>query len=118
MSKKLSRRAKHYWPLITENNMARIIRAPEADQDAAEIFAYIARDNIDAATQLLLHLDQVMGRLSELPLSGKAAYILAPSLRFVPVGAYLVFYRPMPNGIEVARILHGARDIEIEFSRD
>ena len=36
-------------------------------------------------------------------------------LRFLPVSRfkkYLIFYRPIPGGIEVVRVLHGARDIE------
>jgi toxin ParE1/3/4 len=37
---------------------------------------------------------------------------LAPGLRSFPVGSYLVFYRVVPEGIEVARILHGARDLK------
>jgi toxin ParE1/3/4 len=35
-------------------------------------------------------------------------------LRFLPIARfkkYLVFYRPIPGGIEVVRVLHGARDI-------
>src|SRR5439155_11946499 len=35
-------------------------------------------------------------------------------LRFFPITRYrkyLVFYRPTPGGIEVLRVLHGARDI-------
>ncbi len=35
-------------------------------------------------------------------------------LRYSPVSRfrkYLVFYRPVPGGIEVLRVLHGARDI-------
>jgi toxin ParE1/3/4 len=98
--------------------MARIFRAPKAVQDAADIFAYIARDNMSAATRLAMQVDRMLQRLLESPLSGKAADVLAPNLRCVPVGAYLVFYRPRADGIEVARILHGARDIEVEFSRN
>jgi toxin ParE1/3/4 len=30
---------------------------------------------------------------------------------------YLIFYRPIDNGVEVVRVLHGARDIEKEFRR-
>jgi len=26
--------------------------------------------------------------------------------------SYLIFYRPIPEGIEVLRVLHGARDID------
>ena len=40
---------------------------------------------------------------------------LAPRLRSFPVGPYVLFYRPTPNGIEVARVLHGARDIPSLF---
>ena len=35
-------------------------------------------------------------------------------LRFIPISRfrmYLVFYRPVPGGIEVLRLLHSARDI-------
>jgi plasmid stabilization system protein ParE len=30
----------------------------------------------------------------------------------------LIFYRPTKDGIEIVRILHGARDIAAEFFRD
>ncbi len=39
---------------------------------------------------------------------------LYADLRYFPVSrfrVYLVFYRPVPRGIEVLRVLHGARDI-------
>jgi toxin ParE1/3/4 len=28
---------------------------------------------------------------------------------------YLIFYRPFPNGVEIVRVLHGARDLEAQF---
>jgi toxin ParE1/3/4 len=98
--------------------MARIIRAPAAEQDAVEIWAYIARDNPPAADRLLARFDRILGTLAKQPLVGKSADELALNLRLIPIGAYLVFYRPLPDGIEVARILHGARDITAEFFRD
>lgn len=30
-------------------------------------------------------------------------------------GDYLIFYRPVDRGIEVVRVIHGARDIEALF---
>jgi toxin ParE1/3/4 len=39
---------------------------------------------------------------------------LYADLRYFPVShfrGYLVFYRPVPDGIEVFGVLHGARDI-------
>ena len=32
--------------------------------------------------------------------------------------AYVIFYRPIEDGIEVVRVLHGARDIEALFEAD
>ena len=36
---------------------------------------------------------------------------LAPELRSFPVDNYIIFYRPISEGIQVIRVLHGARDI-------
>ncbi len=38
-----------------------------------------------------------------------------PALRSLPVGNYLIFYLPIPNGIEVVRVLPGMRDIDTFF---
>lgn len=42
---------------------------------------------------------------------------IAPDLRYYPVGNYLIFYRPTETEIQVARVLHGARDIQAIFRR-
>jgi len=98
--------------------MPRIVRAPVADSDMAEIWAYIARDNPAAAEQVLARLDRMFRSLASQPLIGRDAAELAPRLRLMPVSAYLIFYRPLPDGIEVARVLHEARDITAEFFRE
>jgi toxin ParE1/3/4 len=36
---------------------------------------------------------------------------LRVSVLSAPFNAYLIFYRPVAGGIEVVRVLHGARDI-------
>ena len=36
---------------------------------------------------------------------------MATGLRSLPLGNYIIFYRPIDDGIEVVRILHGARDL-------
>ncbi len=45
-----------------------------------------------------------------MPYMGRQREELAARLRSFPVGSYVIFYRPIDDGIEVARILHGARD--------
>jgi len=42
---------------------------------------------------------------------GRSRFDLSPELRGFPVGSHLIFYRPAVDGIEVIRVLHGARDI-------
>lgn len=95
--------------------MARINRSPAAQADAIEIWAYIAEDNISAADQLLERFDQLVQKISLQPLIGKAADSIAAGIRFIPTGSYLIFYRLITDGVEIARILHSARDIGTEF---
>jgi toxin ParE1/3/4 len=98
--------------------MARIIISPTAEADAAEIWAYIARDNPPAASRILGRFDQLFRTLAGQPGTGKSVEMLAPNLRFIPMGSYLVFYRTLPDGVEISRILHGARDITAELFRE
>jgi toxin ParE1/3/4 len=42
---------------------------------------------------------------------GRARDDLAPGLRSVVAGKYLVFFRASDAAIEVLRVIHGARDI-------
>ena len=79
---------------------------------------YIAQDNPGAADRLLNRFDRMFHQLVEHPQMGKSVDELAANLRFIPVGSYLIFYRPIPDGIEIVRLLHGARDITAEFFRE
>jgi toxin ParE1/3/4 len=36
-------------------------------------------------------------------------------LRCHPAGNYVIYYREMKNGIEIVRVLHGARDVSRAF---
>ncbi len=40
---------------------------------------------------------------------------MSPNLRSFPIGSYLIFYRPMEDGIQLIRVAHGARDITPEY---
>ena len=42
-----------------------------------------------------------------------------PKLRAFAVGEYIIFYRPLSEdqGIEIIRVLHGRRDVEVELGR-
>lgn len=91
-----------------------ILRRPQARLDLIEIWSYIADDNEAAADRMLDRFDQTLRMLSDQPLAGRERPELAPGLRSFPVGNYVLFYLPLPNGIDLVRVRSGYMDIEPE----
>jgi toxin ParE1/3/4 len=87
----------------------------EARQDLDEIWLYIAEDNPSAADGFLDTLYERFVLLAQQPFLGRARPELAPHLRSFPVGNYVIFYRPIDDGVEIARVLRGSRDIDALF---
>jgi toxin ParE1/3/4 len=87
----------------------------QAQADLEEIFDYIARNNCSAASRLMLQFKERFRLLAGHPLMGQSRPELAPNLCSFTLGNYVIYYRPMKRGIEVARVLHAARDIDIVF---
>jgi toxin ParE1/3/4 len=46
---------------------------------------------------------------------GRTRDELAPGIRSFPFSRYLLFYLPISDGIDVVRVLHGARDVDTVF---
>ena len=80
-----------------------------------DLWVYIAQDNPKAADRLLDEIKDKFGLLSEQPRLGPARPDIAPELRYVPVGRYLILYREIADGIEVVRVVHGARRLSHLF---
>lgn len=91
--------------------MGRIQRTAHARRDYSAIWDYIADDNPSAADRLLRRFDQKLRLAADQPGIGHPRDDLSPGLRSLRVGRYLLFYRQVPNGIELIRVLHGARDL-------
>jgi len=90
-------------------NLYRVSAAARSDLD--EIWVYIAEDNPDAADRFICALVSRFPMLASMPEIGRQREELSAHLRSFPVGNYIIFYRPMEGGIEIARVLHGARDL-------
>ncbi len=86
-----------------------IRRTAKAEEDLVDIWIYIAHDNPDAADRLLEEIDRKFVLLAENPRLGRARPDIAPEFRHWPVGNYLILYRLVTDGIEVVRVVHGAR---------
>lgn len=91
--------------------MPRILRRPLVESDLEEIWWYIAQDDPASADRLLTKLEARFSVLAQTPQMGSRRDEILPALRSSPVGNYLIFYHPLPDGIEILRVLHGARDI-------
>jgi toxin ParE1/3/4 len=89
-------------------------KSPQAEADVTAIWQFVAEDNIRAADALLDRIEAAFDMLAEMPRVGRAREDLAPKLRSFPVGNYLIFYVPVPEGIEVVRVMHARRDIDAD----
>lgn len=82
-----------------------------ADEDLQEISRFIAIASQQAADKLLDALEQHFMLLAENKNFGRARPDIRPDMRYSPVKNYLVFYRPIPGGVEIVRVVHSRRHI-------
>jgi toxin ParE1/3/4 len=92
--------------------MAHYLESPLAQQDLAEIIEIIAADNPPAARSFLLEITRQYQLLAENPQMGRERLDLGQRLRSFALGSYIIIYQTIPDGVAIARFLHGARDIE------
>jgi toxin ParE1/3/4 len=91
--------------------MSRAKYTQQAQEDILDIAAFIAADNAQAARRLMAKILRSCERLHAQPQSGRLRPEIAPNVRSFPIEKYLISYRAARGGVEVLRVLHGARDI-------
>lgn len=92
--------------------MARIVHSPAAEDDLLEIWVGLAANNVSAAERLMDDLDAATRLMAMQPLIGKARREFGVGIRSFPVRGYVLVYRPILGGVELVRVVHGARDLE------
>lgn len=98
--------------------MSRHDFSPRARIDLFEIHDFVAKDGIRAAARLVDRLEEACRALAKHPELGQRCDDLAPSLRCFSVGNYAIFYRQVDNGIEIVRVVSGARSFEALFGSE
>jgi toxin ParE1/3/4 len=85
-----------------------------AEADLLEIWSYVFEQagSERIAAGVISEIVSVFDSLLQFPNMGRTRDDLGASYRSVPRGKYAVFYRLIPAGIEISRIMHGARDID------
>ncbi len=91
--------------------MSVIQRTAQAEEDLIDIWIYIAQDNPLAADRVLDTIEERFYALADNPLIGRLRPDIAPELHHSSVGKYLILYRTVPGGIQIVRVIHGARDL-------
>ena len=91
--------------------MAQVVKTPSADHDLGQIVSYIAQDNLRAALRWLKEAEKLFDLLAEQP--GIGPSIMSRrfgEIRRHAMGNYLIYYRPIPDGVQILMVVHGARD--------
>lgn len=93
--------------------MKRYVLAPAAARDLVEIWRYIKKESTQDTAE---HVESVI-REKLVFLAGSRGTghrrrdLTGADVRFFPVYSYLIVYRPETRPLQVAAILHGARDV-------
>lgn len=104
--------------------MGEVNKRPLVIRDLIELATYIAEDNLDASDRFLAAAEETFQQLAKMPGIGKLSQFYNPNLADVrqqPIKGfkkYLVFYRPTDSGVEILRVIHGARDFETILDED
>jgi toxin ParE1/3/4 len=83
----------------------------EAKADLIDIWLYISQNNETAVDTLINKITVKFDELLINPGIGRERIDIAPLVRSFAVSNYLIFYRLLNEGIEILRVIHGARNI-------
>lgn len=93
--------------------MPHVIYAPEAENDISGIVEVIACDSPNAARNWITKLRSTCDTLATLPNVGEMRNEFGvPGCKSFSFGNYVLFFRAVEGGIEVARVIHGSRDLQ------
>ena len=86
-----------------------------AKLDLKDIWKFIAESNHNSADKFMREFAKKFQLLAENPKLGRSrdSYILG--MRSFPFKDYIIFYFATENGIEIYRVIHGARNIDDLF---
>jgi len=83
---------------------------PQAYNDIAEIWDFIASDNVDAADGVIQSIYEALSSLARFPQQGhKRPDLTTRGLRFQTVGEYLIAYVPDKRPLVAIAVVHGRR---------
>jgi toxin ParE1/3/4 len=98
---------------------------PKADQDLDKEAFYLASEaSPEVGHRFLYSAHETFGLLAAQPQMGWHARLKQPKLTDVRVfrvagfERILVLYRPCPDGVEILRVVHGSRNVQLLLRRE
>jgi len=95
--------------------MPRILRTRQSREDYVSIEDYIAQSSPQNAAMIIRLFDERLQMLASNNLMGRPRPELAPNLRSWNVHRFVLFYRPIDDGVILIRVLHASMDITPRF---
>ena len=95
--------------------MPRILRTRQSREDYVSIEDYIAQSSPQNAALISRLFDERLQMLASNNLMGRPRPELAPNLRSWNVHRFVLFYRPIDDGVMLIRVLHASMDITPRF---
>jgi toxin ParE1/3/4 len=91
--------------------------APEAGEDLLEIGRYTAQEWGEAQSERYLDsLSEAFDRLAVTPRMGRSRNEIRPDLLSLVRGSHVIWYRQVPAGIEILRVLHARQSSQDAFA--
>ena len=95
----------------------RVFLSDKAKFDLFRIYRYIGERSPIAANAFVRRVDTNFENLVRFPFIGRERSSLAPGLRCLVVGLYLIFYTVEVDQITIVQVIDGRMDVEEEFHR-
>ena len=90
----------------------RLHHTARARADLPGIWLDIAADDPAAADRLYDRLEARLRVLETFAEAGRTRHDIDPAARMLVEPPYLILYRLIPEGVQIVRVLHGARSID------
>lgn len=102
--------------------MPKVIIAPDARDELNDIWEMIAQDDPSKASEVVNVVLDTCEELARMPEMGQRREFNNPALkgqRYWSVTRFpnfLIFYRPVDDGIQIVHVIRGERDLDAFFS--
>ncbi len=101
--------------------MAAVRFSSQAEEDVAELLAYVARDSMGRARALFARIQKCLRVLEQFPLTGRERpeyWHVVPGMRSIPVAPIVICYTydAMTDIVQIGRIIDGRRDFGTLFA--